>query len=82
MVQEEVESRQEVQSKLAEQRKDAERERKALREELEGKLRAARKEIADLKAISKVLHFSRQCLLFLTGSLHGFQLHRRTNDDT
>ncbi|BDA45827.1 hypothetical protein COCOBI_07-6140 [Coccomyxa sp. Obi] len=52
-VQEEMDSRQKMQAKLAEQHKEAERERKALREELEGKLRAARKEIMDLKNISK-----------------------------
>lgn len=54
-MQEEIDSRHEVQAKLAQQRKETERERKALREELEGKLRAARKEIEDLKCHSKAL---------------------------
>ncbi|CAL8470589.1 g10131 [Coccomyxa elongata] len=52
-VKEEIDRRHEVQAKLAEQRKEAERDRKALKEELEGKLRAVRKEIADLKSLSK-----------------------------
>lgn len=55
VVQEEIDRRHEVQAKLAEQRKEAERERKALREELKGKLRAVRKETADLKNLSKAL---------------------------
>ena len=62
IVQEEINSRQEAHTKLAEQRKEAERERKALREELEGKLRAARKEIADLRNLSKVLQLPQSSL--------------------
>ncbi len=50
MWQAEAAARQEMQSKLAEQQREADKEKKALREQLEGKLRAARKEIAQLKS--------------------------------
>lgn len=85
MWQAEAAARQEVQSKLAEQQRGADKEKKGLREQLEGKLRAARKEIAHLKSQvqtpcpTPIIHFCRYLLVVDAGLTVRMpaSLHRR-----